>query len=372
MSLTKAAVTVKTRSKTYPIFITEEGPEAVFAALGARFAGRRLAVVTDRNIADLYAKSVGPALARAGHRPQWILIPPGEKHKTRRTKEIIEDALLEEKVDRKTLLVAFGGGVVGDLTGFVAATCLRGLDFVQVPTTLLSMVDSSVGGKTGVDTPHGKNLIGAFWQPEAVYASSAFLKTLPREQILSGLGEVLKYGFIGDAGFDRWLGANVKPVLALKGPAVMRVLRTSIDAKRRVVGEDERETGGLRRTLNFGHTAGHAVELLSNFKLPHGACVAIGMAVEAEVAVGLGILPEKSRDALLARIAAYGLPTAVPKKLNVSELYRVMLSDKKSTVDTVKAALIRDIGKSIPGAKGDYAIPVPKAEWDRAFRKYQG
>lgn len=363
----KPALTVRTRSKNYPIFVSACGVGGVFGDLARRFAGRRLVVVTDTTVAKLYRRAAEKALADQGVVAPWVVFPAGEKYKTRKTKEQVEDALLAQKADRKTLLVAFGGGVVGDLTGFVAATLLRGLDFVQVPTTLLSMVDSSVGGKTGVDTAHGKNLIGAFWQPEAVYADTLFLNTLPKEEILSGLGEVLKYGFIGDRAFDGYLAAHVKEVLALEPKVTAQVLRKSIDHKRRVVGRDERETGGLRRTLNFGHTAGHAVELLSKFRLPHGHCVAIGMAVEAQVSCDMGLLKDEDRRTLMERLTDYGLPTRVPPGLKIKDLYGVMLSDKKSSATTVKAALITSIGKSAKGPAGDYALAVPREVWDKAF-----
>lgn len=361
-------IRVRTASKGYPIHLCASPAATVFSDILARFKNKKIAVITDTHLAAAYQSAIHEAFSKAGREMDLLVIPAGERSKTRRVKEHIEDALLERKYDRACLLIALGGGVVGDLAGFTAATYLRGVSFVQVPTSLLAMVDSSVGGKTGVDTPHGKNLVGAFWQPEAVYLSLDFLKTLPPAEFLQGFGEVLKYGFIMSPALDRRLAKERERILGGNPLALLPVIRDCLRIKRDVVGRDERETGGLRRTLNFGHTAGHAVEMLSHYRLSHGLCVSIGMAIEADVSVRQGLLPARDRDEIKTRLVTYGLPVTVPRAMGFPELYAAMLSDKKSSAEGVKMTLLSRLGRCAKGPVGDYAIPVSKKILSEAFK----
>jgi len=363
----RGALQVRTASKAYPIHLGQEPAADVFRGILERFANRKIAVITDSHLAGAYQDALHGAFADAGREMDLLIFPAGERSKTRGVKEKIEDALLERKYDRGCLLIALGGGVVGDLVGFTAATYLRGVSFVQVPTSLLAMVDSSVGGKTGVDTPFGKNLVGAFWQPEAVYLSIDFLKTLPPAEFLQGFGEILKYGFIMSPSLDRRLAKDREAILGGDPAALLPVIRESLAIKRDVVGKDERETGGLRRTLNFGHTAGHAIELLSRYRLSHGLCVSIGMAIEADVSVRMGLLDPAARDTIKERLRSYGLPVSVPRAMGFPALYSAMLSDKKSGADGVKLTLLDRLGRCAKGPAKDYAIPVPQKILAEAF-----
>ena len=232
-------------------------------ARGAGLAPGRAALVTDSNVAPLYAAAVGDALRTAGFRPLLIEVPAGESSKALAALAGLYDRLTEAERDRTSPIFALGGGVIGDLTGFAAATFMRGIPFVQVPTTLLAMVDSSVGGKTGVNHPMGKNMIGAFYQPKKVLMDLDVLKTLPKEEFVSGMAEVIKYGVIRDAAFFDYLEKNRENILSLESDALTHIIKRSCEIKAEVVRKDERE-GGLRAILNFGHTVGHAIETAEN------------------------------------------------------------------------------------------------------------
>lgn len=350
---------VRTKSRSYPIRFSQEPAGKTLEALFQAQAGRKIGLVTDSHLAKHYRADIRKAFQKHGIKAHLFVIPAGEKSKNRRVKEQIEDYFLANRFDRKSLFVALGGGVVGDLVGYTASTFFRGIDFIQIPTSLLAMVDSSVGGKTGVDTPHGKNLIGSFHQPAEVRVNLDFLKTLPEKNFLEGLGEVLKAGFIRDKSLVNVLVRNRDAVLKRETKTLSRVIHASLVVKRDVVGKDEKETGGLRKILNYGHTIGHAVELLARFRVAHGFCVAIGMSAEARLAVKLGILKDSARLEMDELIASYGLPLSIPKNLNPNALVEAMLLDKKSTDGKIQFSLCSEIGR-MEVAGGTYAVAAPK------------
>ncbi len=310
--------------------------------------GRKMAVVTNPTV-KLYGKPLIESLKAAGFLVMSIEIPDGEQFKNLDWANAIYTALLTNGFDRKSALVAFGGGVIGDLTGFAAATFMRGVPFVQVPTTLLAMVDSSVGGKTGVNHPMGKNMIGAFYQPRKVLMDLAVLKTLPREEFLSGIAEVIKYGVIRDAVLFEYLEKNRGHILNLETEALTHVIRRSCEIKAEVVSQDERE-GGLRAILNFGHTVGHAIETAENYTMRHGEAVAIGMVYASRLALATGLCDDSVPPRVEGLIRAYGLPAdlgALRLRPSVAGLMDTMQVDKKAEGGKVKFILPTGIGSVV-------------------------
>ena len=320
------------------------------------------AVVSDPNVAPLYVERVRASLADAapGATMSLLLVPPGEEHKTRELWAHLTDELLASGAGRDTTVVALGGGVVGDLAGFVAATYMRGIPVVQLPTTLLAMVDASVGGKTGVDTPAGKNLVGAFHPPSAVIADPETLATLPAPELRSGSAEMIKHGVVADARyFDDVL--TVLPRLAADDtgiPAELTALiARSVEIKAAVVATDEREHG-RRKILNFGHTLGHAIETASGYRLLHGEAVAIGMALESEIAERIGVAVEGTATRVRAALTAAGLPVVVPLGIDPRQLLAATRSDKKARGGRVEYALPASIG-TMAGADSGWGLAVP-------------
>jgi 3-dehydroquinate synthase len=270
------------------------------------------AVVSNTTVAPLYYQQVRASLEAAGFRVFLVELPDGEGFKNSATLNLIYDALVDASLDRGSFIVALGGGVIGDMAGFAAASYLRGIPFVQVPTTLLSQVDSSVGGKTGINHPRGKNLIGAFYQPKAVLIDVATLDTLPEREYVSGLGEIVKYGAVLDADFFRFLEQNAKLLLERDKGALIHAVGRSCAIKARVVESDERE-GGVRAVLNYGHTLGHAVETLTGYtSFLHGEAVAIGMVQAARISQSLGFCSAADRERIAALLARFGLPLELP------------------------------------------------------------
>jgi len=301
-------VNVALGARAYDIVIGR----GLLPSLGARIAALRpnvrAAIVTDSTVAKHYLDMVEAALGEAGIGAVRVVVPEGEKSKSFRMFERVCESLIAERIERGDVVVALGGGVVGDLAGFAAAVVRRGLDVVQVPTTLLAQVDSSVGGKTGINSQHGKNLIGAFHQPILVIADTALLDTLPEREFRSGYAEVVKYGLIGDAAFFTWLEANWREVFS-GGAAREHAIAVSCRAKAGTVARDERETGE-RALLNFGHTFGHALETATGFseRLLHGEAVALGMALAFSFSARRGLLPAAEADRVARHLAAVGLP----------------------------------------------------------------
>ncbi|HSB32962.1 MAG TPA: 3-dehydroquinate synthase [Nitrospirota bacterium] len=311
--------------------------------------GRKMAVVTNPTVKNLYGARLIDSLKSAGFLVMSIDIPDGEHSKSLDWTNAIYTALLINSFDRKSALVALGGGVIGDLTGFAAATFMRGVPFIQVPTTLLAMVDSSVGGKTGVNHPMGKNMIGAFYQPKKVLMDLAALRSLPKEEFLAGMAEVIKYGVIRDAAFLDYLEKNREKILALEPEALEYIVRRSCEIKAEVVAKDERETG-LRAILNFGHTVGHAIETAENYTLRHGYAVAIGMVYASRLAHTTGLCDASVPKRVEKLVRSYGLPadlSALGRRTSVSGLIGTMQIDKKAEAGKVKLVLPKKIGEVV-------------------------
>ncbi|MEZ0169193.1 3-dehydroquinate synthase [Microvirga sp. TS319] len=334
--------------------IESAGPR--IAALGARAA----AIVTDEHVGPLYAQALGQSLTANGLRSSVLTLPPGEATKSYANLERVCDAVLEARIERGDLVVALGGGVIGDLAGFAAAVVRRGVRFVQVPTTLLSQVDSSVGGKTGINSRHGKNLVGSFHQPSLVLADTALLDTLPVREMRAGYAEVVKYGLIDDARFFAWCEAHWKGIFD-GGPERDEAVAQSCRAKAAVVVRDEHETGD-RALLNLGHTFGHALERITRYdsaRLVHGEGVAIGLNLAFRFSAALGLCPLSEAERVEAHLKSVGLPTRlshVPGGCGtVDELLDAMAQDKKVKGGSLTFILARGIGRSFiaPGIEAD-------------------
>ncbi len=310
-------------------------------------AGGRAAIVTSTVVAPLYLARVKAALEAAGAETLDVLLPDGEEHKTWQTLNLVFDALLAAHCDRKTTLVALGGGVVGDMAGFAAAVYQRGIPFIQVPTTLLSQVDSSVGGKTAVNHPLGKNMVGAFHQPRAVLADVATLDTLPERELRAGLAEVIKHGVIRDPAFFAWLEQNLDRLLARDADALVHAVVRSCEIKAEVVGSDERETG-LRAILNFGHTFGHAIESgLGYGKWVHGEAVAAGMVMAADLSARAGMIDKGESERIRRLVERAGLPVAGPASMSPERYLELMAVDKKAEAGHIRFVLLEAPGAAV-------------------------
>ncbi len=312
---------------------------------------RHVPVVADRNAYEFHGARLARSFASEGYEPAWYLVEPGERSKSWEGLAALTDWLLAEGVDRGDHVFALGGGVIGDLTGFAAAILKRGCGFVQLPTTLLAQVDSSVGGKTAINTPAGKNLVGAFHQPSLVLADTDCLRTLPPREMGAGYAEVIKYGILGDRGFFEWCEAHGPDVLAGDQAAQEYAVTESVKAKARIVAEDERETTGTRALLNLGHTFGHALEAQTGFseRLLHGEGVALGMVLAARYSARRGYLHDDDAARVTAAIDAAGLPSEIAALgLNCSgrQLAEHMLHDKKMDAGTLPFVLLRGIGEA--------------------------
>ena len=358
-----ANLTVDLGERSYPIVI---GRHLLENDEFARYVpGKRVAIVTNTVVAPLYLERLSVMLQAAGKQCQSIVLPDGEEEKNADNLMRIFTALLEHKCDRKTTLVALGGGVIGDMTGFAAATYMRGVPFVQVPTTLLAQVDSSVGGKTAINHPLGKNMIGAFYQPQAVLADTATLSSLPDRELSAGLAEVIKHGAIIDADFFRWQEQNMGRLMARDDEALAHAIRRSCEIKADVVRQDERE-GGLRAILNFGHTFGHAIEAgLGYGEWLHGEAVGCGMVMAADLSVRLGYLAPEDQARIVALVKAAGLPTVAPD-LGEARWLELMEVDKKNEDGRIKFILLKPLGQAtMTGAPAD-ALKATLAACTRA------
>lgn len=306
---------------------------------------RKLCIVTDSHVAPLYLEEVREILAGCCSRVSVFTFPAGEEHKNLDTVRALYEHLIGEHFDRKDVLAALGGGVVGDLCGFAAATYLRGVDFIQIPTTLLSQVDSSIGGKTGVDFDAYKNMVGAFHMPRLVYASLGAFQTLPDEQFVSGMGEVIKHSLIKNKDYYVWLKEN-REKIQKKDPAVcLDMVLESCRIKRRVVEADPTEQGE-RALLNFGHTLGHAIEKLENFSMLHGCCVGLGCIAAARISAGRGMISMEEAEDIRRTMEAFGLPVSV-SGLAWEDVRTAMKSDKKMDSGVVKFILLKEIGQAV-------------------------
>ena len=307
-------------------------------------ANRRVMIVTDSNVRSLYAEGLLEALQGKCLKACMFSFEAGEEHKTLDTVKEAYKVLIEEGFDRKDLLLAVGGGVVGDVTGYIAATYLRGVDYVQIPTTLLAQADSSIGGKTGVDFDGYKNMVGAFYMPKMVYMNLSVLESLPREQLVSGFGEILKHGLIKDIAYFEWMREHYNEVWMLKYDILEEMIYGSCKIKRGVVERDPMEKGE-RALLNFGHTIGHAIEKLSDFELSHGTCVGIGIVAASYLSKIQGNITDKEFAMIEQTLAQFGLKTSV-EWMDAKEVLAVTKSDKKMVGSKVKFILLETIGKA--------------------------
>ncbi|MFP3557652.1 3-dehydroquinate synthase [Paraburkholderia sp. SIMBA_049] len=338
-------VNVELGERAYPIHIGADliGKSELFAP---HIRGASVTIVTNTTVDPLYGDTLRKALAPLGKDVTTVVLPDGEAHKNWETLNLIFDALLGARADRKTTLIALGGGVIGDMTGFAAACYMRGVPFIQVPTTLLSQVDSSVGGKTGINHPLGKNMIGAFYQPQVVIADIGALRTLPPRELAAGIAEVIKTGAIADATFFDWIEANIEALNRCEPQALAEAVKRSCEIKASVVAKDERE-GGLRAILNFGHTFGHAIEAgLGYGEWLHGEAVGCGMVMAADLSVRLGHLDETARKRLVAVIEAAHLPTQAPT-LGAARYVDLMRVDKKAEAGEIKFILLKRFGDTL-------------------------
>ena len=305
--------------------------------------GRRICIVTDSTVAGLYLEEVRERLAGCCKEVVTFVFPAGEENKNLKTVQALYETLILNHLDRKDLLVALGGGVTGDITGFTAATYLRGIDFVQIPTSLLAQVDSSIGGKTGVDFDSYKNMVGAFHMPKLVYINVSTLTTLSDEQFISGMGEIIKHGLIKDSAYFDWLIENHDRILARDKDVLMEMIRVSCNIKRVVVENDPTEKGD-RAMLNFGHTLGHAIERYLDLKLSHGACVGIGCCLASVISYNRGDITEDELHKIIHAFDMFGFPTLKDYPVDADAVIEYTKNDKKMVGDKIKFILLHTIG----------------------------
>lgn len=318
---------------------------------------RKFAIITDHIVKDLYAETIYTLLKQAGYESDLFVFQAGEKSKTRKTKEMIEDAMLESGYRRDCCILAIGGGVVTDLAGFIAGTYGRGIPFINYATTLLAAADASVGGKTAVDTPLATNLIGLFYQPKKVYLDIATWQTLPQRQIASGLAETVKHACLADRDFFEYLKQHMDQIWTFDKDVCEHIARTNCKIKYTVVMQDERETG-LREILNLGHTIGRAIETVSDYKLLHGEALAIGLAAEADLAYQFGYLAKAEQDEMIQLLKRARLPVAIPSYIDREELVKKLYTDKKVKNGTLRFVIQKGIGEIVEYADNVFAVPV--------------
>lgn len=344
---------------------------SLFSRIGADLVraswGSAAVVITDSQVAPLYGERLGSVLEEAGLPARLLSFPAGEGSKSRKVKEEIEDRMFQLGLGRDTVVLALGGGVVGDLAGFIAATYHRGIPYVQIPTTLLSQVDSSIGGKTAIDLPYGKNLLGAFHQPKRVYIDVETLSTLPRRELLAGLAEVVKYGVILDVDLFSFLEAQVTAILRREEAPLTRLLTRCCQLKAQVVEADEREEN-WRKILNFGHTIGHALERWGGYGGLHGEAVAVGMVVEGWIACRMGYLDPEGVERMRRLLEDLDLPTGLPEEVEIEEILRATGWDKKARRGRPHYVLPCRIGE-MKAHDGLYGIPVEDEVVRWALRK---
>jgi len=331
------------RDASYDILIKAGLVRQLDAILKEYCPAAAYAVISDSHVAKLYGEELVQRLSATGCRAELLTFPAGESNKTRETWAALSDRMLAAQLGRDSAVIALGGGVVNDVAGFVAATYLRGVPLVQVPTSLLAMIDSSIGGKTGVDVPAGKNLLGAFHQPRVVIADPDFLGSLASVQLAAGLAEAVKHGVIADEAYFAFLEAEYAALFAKHAPALERLVRRSVEIKASIVSEDEREQG-RRAILNFGHTVGHAIEATSKYEVLHGEAVAIGMVYESRLAESIGVAAAGTASRITRVLELLHLPTERPDASQVDELIVAMRNDKKARGGQIRFALPTAIG----------------------------
>jgi 3-dehydroquinate synthase len=331
--------------RSYPIYIGT-GLLGDSELILRHIHGRSAVIVSNTTVAPLYLESVERALQAAQIRFDTVILEDGEQHKTLQSVNQIIDCLLQQRHDRRSSVIALGGGVIGDVAGFAASIYQRGVNFIQVPTTLLSQVDSSVGGKTGVNHPLGKNMIGAFYQPQGVIADIDSFNTLPARELSAGLAEVIKYGLIYDAEFFAWLEQYIDGLVQLDADLLAQAVRVSCEIKARVVEQDERETG-LRAILNLGHTFGHAIETVMGYgNWLHGEAVAAGMMMAIDLSIREGLVTESLRARSAGLLQRAGLPISPPDDISIEQYLDVMAIDKKNIDGNIRLVLLRALGEA--------------------------
>lgn len=354
MSTAKELI-VGLQDRAYPLHI-EYG---CLANIGKHLLQLRIAnrycIIADETVADLYGDIVVESLQNNNLKSELFTFPAGEASKNLSLFAELCSRLAQKGFDRKDGIIALGGGVTGDLAGFIAASYLRGIAFVQIPTTLLAQVDSSVGGKTGVDIPEGKNLVGAFYQPKAVYIDTSVLDTLPRDEFIGGMAEVIKYGVIRDAEFFKYLCENRDAAIDCDKNIIEKIIYTCCKIKAEVVAKDEKEAD-LRRILNYGHTIGHAVEAVSKFSIIHGKAVAIGMVAAARIAVRKQLLAKDHCESIYQILEAYDLPTEIPKEFDRNLIKKYLCTDKKIVAGKISYVLPNKIGDVVITSDVDDSI----------------
>lgn len=337
-------IEVSLGERSYPVYVGDSLLERVGELAVRHGLGKRALVISNETVGDLYAPILLKSLHKVGIGVEYAAIPDGESYKTIETAASLYDACVEARLDRSSFIVALGGGVVGDVAGFVAATYMRGIPFVQVPTTLLAQVDASVGGKTAVNHASAKNLIGSFHQPRLVIADISTLVSLPEREYRAGLAEVVKHGLIADAELFRFTEQAWFSLLRVERSAVAHVVIRSVEIKAGVVEEDERESG-LRAILNFGHTVGHGVEAVSQYKLLHGECVSVGMLVEGRLSVAKGLLTPAEFERTASLLGRLTLPTST-SGIQFGPVLQAMSKDKKAKDGRLRFALLNGIGQA--------------------------
>jgi 3-dehydroquinate synthase len=345
------------RDASYDIVIGRGALGVVPALLAKHCPAAAYAVISDSHVGKLYGDEVVKQVSGTGYRAELFTFPAGEWNKTRETWASLSDRMLAAHFGRDCAVIALGGGVVGDVAGFLAATYLRGVPYVQVPTSLLAMIDSSIGGKTGVDVPAGKNLLGAFHQPRLVAADLNLLTSLPPVQLSAGLAEAVKHGVIADAEYFTFLERDYAAILAKHGAALERVVRRSVEIKAAVVAEDEREAG-RRAILNFGHTIGHAIEATAKYEALHGEAVAIGMVYEARLAEALGVAAAGTAERITRLLERFRLPLERPDGAGANDLIAAMRGDKKVRAGEIRFALPKEIGTMHGDKKSGWTVGV--------------
>jgi 3-dehydroquinate synthase len=367
----KLICTIPKVASTYEIEV-QQGllSEATALAEVLEKLASRVAIISDTTVAPLYAQGLQSALSRKGLNVDLFVFPSGESNKQRATKEMIEDQLCKKGFGRDTCILAIGGGVVTDVAGFVAATYCRGVPLIMVPTTLLSMVDASIGGKTGVDHPLAKNMIGCIYQPKKVFVDPAVLRTLPLNEFKNGIVEMIKHGLIADSDYFDFLNSHASKILLLEPSLLEESIWRGVLIKKNIVEEDETEIG-KRRLLNFGHTIAHAIEHATAYEIAHGEAVAIGMLVEGYMAVELGMLSQNAFLKIDAILKKYALPLLIPThnavRYRPELLMQAMTLDKKSLRGKPRFVMLRDIGHADPCA-GNYCMPVEEETLLKALR----
>lgn len=337
-------IIVEATSNKYPIVFAEDFSGLSALAQRTNLAGRKLCILADSHVSKLYLEQVKEAMQEAFQEIYCYEFEAGESHKNLDTIQEFYRFFIENHFDRQTVLAALGGGVCGDMVGFAAATYLRGVSFIQIPTTLLAQVDSSVGGKTGVDFQGSKNMIGAFYQPCFVYININTLQSLPKREFVSGLAEVIKYGYIQSCSFYKIILKNKEAIRNRETRVLTELVKQCCEFKARVVSRDEKETG-IREILNFGHSIGHAIETEMNFELYHGECVGIGMLAAFSICVKKGMVTQEDFEEGRQLLEYFEIPTKV-KGISAEQIYQQMFLDKKTTKNKIKMILLSKIGEA--------------------------